>query len=107
MDILFIDRMEDGVVGHSRDSTAILNCTKVYFDLDNVLVLEYGSPDQRLMAKYTYEKTDRAWTVKSRLDKKGNPIILTAKVDRKTHDEISLTGRLSDDSITIDLSRIR
>jgi hypothetical protein len=100
-------RVKDGVVGHSRDSTAILNCTKVYFDLDNVLVLEYGSPDRRLMAKYTCEKTDRAWTVKSRLDNKGNPIILMAKADRKTRDEISLTGRLSGDSITIDLARIR
>ena len=81
-------RVTDEVVGHSRDSTAIPNCTKVYFDLDNVLVLEYGSPDRRLMAKYTCEKTDRAWTVKSRLDNKGNPIILIAKADRKTQEEI-------------------
>jgi hypothetical protein len=100
-------RVIDGVVGHSRDSTTIVNCTKVYFDLDNVLVLEYGSPDRQLMAKYTCEKTDRAWTVKSRLDNKGNPIILIAKADLKTQNEISLTGRLSGDSIAIDLSRIR
>jgi hypothetical protein len=99
--------VQDGVAGHSRDSTAIHNCTKIYFDLDNVLVLEYGSPDRRLMAKYTCEKTGRAWVVKSRLNNTGNPIVLVAEADRKTQSEISLTGRLSGDSIRIDLARIR
>jgi hypothetical protein len=80
--------------------------TRVYFDLDNVCVLEYNSQNRRLLASYTLEKSTASgsWTIKARFP---NKTVLTADISPESEHHLLLRGRLSDDWISLILQKTR
>ena len=83
--------------------------TKIYFDLDNVCVLEYNSQQRRLIANYTIDPTQKGvpgWTIKSRFtDAAGKPLLLRARLETAGDGQLFLKGSLATDSISMILRR--
>lgn len=81
--------------------------TRIYFDLDNVCVLEYNSQSRRLLASYTLEKSSIAsesWTIQARFPNKG---VLAADISPDSEHHLLLRGRLSDDRIEMILQKTK
>jgi hypothetical protein len=73
--------------------------TKIYFDIDNVCVLEYNSPGRRLIAKYRFNEADNK--LESDFTYRGQPYSLLATAAIRNQQQIVLNGSLGNDSIII------
>jgi hypothetical protein len=77
--------------------------TRVYFDLDDVCVLEYNNGQRRLVANYSFiDKT----TVESEFPDKNRLLPFRASVGIKNDTLLSLKGHLAADSIEMKLRRV-
>src|SRR5260221_1181206 len=84
--------------------------TRVYFDLDNVCVLEYNSQNRRLLARYTLDKsheTSDSWRIESRFLNKGKEVLLAANISLESEQEFLLRGRFSGDWIEMTLRKTK
>lgn len=86
-----------------RNSDSIL--TKVYFDMSNVCVLEYNSPDRRLIANYTFD--EEAKILKSTLETAGKQHLLHMLVAIHNNQPTGLTGKFGNDSLQLLLHKVR
>lgn len=80
--------------------------TRVYFDLDNVCVLEYNSQNRRLLAKYRLEKStaSESWTIEARFADKG---ILAANISAESEQQLLLRGQFDGTSIKMSLRKTK
>jgi hypothetical protein len=81
--------------------------TRVYFDLDNVCVLEYNSQNRRLLARYTLEKSTTAsesWTINARFENKGT---LNADISPESKHQLYLRGQFAGTAINIHLLKTK
>jgi len=79
--------------------------TKVYFDLDNVCVLEYNSQQRRLVANYHFVDQSGT-TIESRWPDKRVPLLFRARLEKIEPQRLSLKGCLATDSIAMILRKI-
>ena len=89
------------------DGTKDSILTRVYFDLDDVCVLEYNSQSRRLLAKYTLEKSATAsesWTIDARFPNKG---ILAADISPESEHQLYLRGQLAGAAIKMILQKTK
>ena len=78
--------------------------TRVYFDLDNVCVLEYNNQHRRLIANYSF--IDKSGTtIESRFPDKDNLLLFRASFRRIDPQRLFLRGRLAADSIALILRK--
>jgi len=80
--------------------------TRVYFDLDNVCVLEYNSQNRRLLANYTLEKStaSESWTLEARFP---NKTVLTADISPESEQQLYLRGQLAGAAIKMILRQTK
>jgi hypothetical protein len=79
--------------------------TKIYFDIDNVCVLEYNSPQRRLIAKYHFSEADKI--LESNFILQDNSYSLRAMTTLRNAKEMELKGRLDNDSLHIVLLKYK
>jgi hypothetical protein len=89
-------------VDHNKDSIL----TRVYFDLDNVCVLEYNSQNRRLLASYTLEKStaSESWTINARFPNKK---VLAADISPESEHQLYLRGQLAGAAIKMILQKTK
>jgi len=77
---------------------------RVYFDMDNVCVLEYG-PQRRLIANYDFDMLTRR--LSSRFAENGKKILLSAIIYRTDMDSLIIDGTLAGDSTRLVLCKMK
>lgn len=91
------------VNGKKMQATSPGNCdttlTRVYFDMNNVCVLEYNNPGHRLIANYRFNEANKI--LESTLKDAGKEILLHAAVSFKGNRQIELQGTLGGDSLKL------
>jgi hypothetical protein len=73
--------------------------TRLYFDIDNVCVMEYNSPNRRMMAGYIYHEADQ--TIQCSFMNDGKPTFFHASVYNRNNKDTELKGSLGNDSLQI------
>jgi len=73
--------------------------TRLYFDIDNVCVMEYNSPNRRMMAGYIYHEADKA--IQCSFMNDGKPTFFHASFYNLNNKETELKGSLGNDSLQI------
>jgi hypothetical protein len=79
--------------------------TRLYFDINNVCVMEYNSPERRIMANYSYHESDK--TIQCSFMNNRNPKVFHVTVYNQNNKETELKGSLGNDSVQIFLIKAR
>jgi hypothetical protein len=79
--------------------------TRLYFDINNVCVMEYNSPNRRMIANYLYHEADK--TIQCSFMNNGKQEFLHASVDNQDNKETKLKGSLGNDSLQLFLTKLR
>ena len=80
-----------------------MKLTKVYFDVGNVLVLEYGSSDHRTIAPYSYNRDTHA--LKATFNQNLTPDLLLATLTLSGN-QLIMKGKANQQTIDIQLKKI-